>query len=247
MAQRPKKKTKSKYVFTLKGIDLMKVNAKFDINTSCNIPSNSHIHPDNTTDLSTLQATKSLHVAQPMEISFLDQSKRLRMCTVSSVDLENGPRWCWWCKHQFDSPPWGCPMGINASISEKTYVSSISKTSYTLREKTLKSDDGVCTYITDGMFCTVNCCRAWVEDNTENPDYELSPFLLTKMYRQVCVNYNKDLPVAAPHWRLLERFGGYLSIHKFRENFQKVEYVYMGQTNVRSISRGHCFEEKLKF
>ena len=49
----------------------------------------------------------------------------------------------------------------------------------------------------------------------------------------------------AGHWRLLEEYGGPLSITKFRENFQKIEYEYKGVCQpFKSI--GHAYEEKIK-
>jgi len=247
-----KSKSKSKYLFTLKNIDVMRINAKYGINSSCNIPCMSHIHPDNTTDLSSLRETTHLKNREPEKISFLDESKRLRSCTLCSVDFKDGHRWCWWCQHPFDSAPWGCPLRIDGVIGTRTYISSISKTKYTLREKKASNSDNECSYITDGMFCSVNCCAAWAKAHKKDPTYMQTPFLLHKMYNQVKGLTGKKcarLPPAAPDWRLLERFGGYLSIHQFREDFDKITYNPLGTTKTKVAFKpiAHCFEEKLKF
>ena len=57
------------------------------------------------------------------------------------------------------------------------------------------------------------------------------------------------LPPAAPHWRLLMRFGGHLTINEFRENMTKVSYCDKGttRTNVLYNPISRCYEEKLKF
>ena len=54
---------------------------------------------------------------------------------------------------------------------------------------------------------------------------------------------------SAPHWRLLEEYGGYLTITKFRENFNKILYEYRGIINpeIYFKSIGHIYEEKIKF
>jgi hypothetical protein len=50
---------------------------------------------------------------------------------------------------------------------------------------------------------------------------------------------------SAPHWRLLEEYGGDLNIEEFRKSFSKVEYENRGVYKpFRSI--GVAFEEKLK-
>ena len=61
-------------------------------------------------------------------------------------------------------------------------------------------------YVTDGMFCSINCCKAWAVSNKKNNMYSQTPFLLHKMYNQVRGKSDDwiDLPPAAPDWRLLE-------------------------------------------
>jgi hypothetical protein len=251
------KKSKSKYIFALKGIDVLKIMSKYGINVSSNIQSISHIHPDNTTDLTSLRESNSFFKQnEPEKFSFLDEAKRLRSCTQSQVDYENGKRWCWWCKHQFDTPPWGCPIRLKSSIKNVNYLSAISKTNYSLVEKHELNNNNECVYITDGMFCSINCCLSWANDKKQDVDYTNSLFLLSKMYRQVSrkkITDTVNLPTAAPDWKLLERFGGYLTIHQFREDFDKIEYLKAGTTihsepvNVQFAPISHCFEEKLKF
>ncbi len=247
------RKSKSKYVFTLHGIDLMKIHMHYGINISCNIPTMNNIHPDNTTDLSSLSEVTCLKQKVSEKLTFLDESKRLRSCTLAYADFENSPRWCWWCKHMFDAPPWGCPLRIEASIIERKYTSAISKTSYTLREKEESDINKEIMYVTDGMFCSINCCKAWAVSNKKNNMYSQTPFLLHKMYNQVRGKSDDwiDLPPAAPDWRLLERFGGYLSIHQFRQDFDKIEYIPMGISETQIVVKfrpiARCFEEKLKF
>ncbi len=251
------KKSKSKYLFVLRKIDVMKIMSKYAINVSSNIPSISHIHPINTTDLTSLRESTFLKHREPEKMTFLDEAKRLRSCTLSKIDFEKGKRWCWWCKYPFDTPPWGCPIKLKSAINTVDYLSSISKTKYNIVEKRETDNKNACVYITDGMFCSVNCCSGWIEDNKKKTEYSQSAFLLLKMYRQI---NNKRLiespvvPTAAPDWRLLERFGGYLSIHQFREDFDKIEYLPAGTTvdstdvvQVKFNPVAHCFEEKLKF
>lgn len=238
---------RNKYVFTLNNIDVIKVCRQYGINSPCNIETS--LKPDNTTDLSSLRES-SMKNQTPEKMSFLDQSKRLRSCTLSKIDFDNTDYWCWWCKHSFDTPAWGCPLKIQAHINTTSYTSSISKTFYTLREKQLLQNN-TCTYITEGVFCSVNCCRAWAEHKENEPGYEHSLFLLKKMYNQIknsaTQSSHSELPSAAPDWRLLDRFGGYLNINKFREDIDKIDYTFLGKTMIAKNPVSYCFEEKLKF
>ena len=259
MSNKTNKKSKSKYIFLLRQIDVLKVMSKYGIRVSSNLPSVSHVHPDNTTDLTSLRDSSHSFLKQkePDKISFLDESKRLRSCTLSQIDYKNGKRWCWWCKHQFDTPPWGCPIRLKSAVKRVNYLSAISKTKYSLVEKReIDEESNTCMYITDGMFCSINCCTSWAHDNKRESNYVQSLFLLLKMYRQVsrkAFTEIVNLPTPAPDWKLLERFGGYLSIHQFREDFDKIEYLPVGVTthsppvHVKFMPTAHCFEEKLKF
>ena len=53
----------------------------------------------------------------------------------------------------------------------------------------------------------------------------------------------------APHWRLLEQYGGNLNIIKYRDGFNKVDYEYHGYTKKlpNFLPLGSMFEEKIKF
>ena len=54
---------------------------------------------------------------------------------------------------------------------------------------------------------------------------------------------------SAPNWRLLQEYGGYLTISKFRENLNKIIYEYRGIINPEIYFKtiGHIYEEKIKF
>ena len=240
------KKKKSKYNFRLKNIDVIKINARYGLSISNNIPSESHVNPSNTTDLSQLDGTGSS--SSPSTIKFMDETKRVLTCTLSSIDFEKGDRFCWWCKHCFDSIPLGCPIEILPDIQETTYVSTISKNTYTIRSKKIKND---VVYLTDGMFCSINCVRAWIEDHSKDEMYSQSMDLLVKMHSNFKPFSGKghSIPPASPNWRILTRFGGYVSIRSFRENLDKISYEHRGTNRQKVLFNpiSTCFEEKLKF
>ena len=103
-------------------------------------------------------------------------------------------------------------------------------------------------YSTDGIFCSFNCCKAFIKDNKHNKLYENSDMLLNKLYQDM---YNVKCIVInpAPHWRLLVEYGGYLTIQQFRDNFNKTTYESHGVIRNTDIFKpiATLFEEKLNF
>ncbi len=142
----------------------------------------------------------------------------------------------------------------------KKYHSHISRDTYTIKEnvttkrrKELNESEQLSLkigeyYETDGVFCSFNCCQSWINDSKHNRLYDRSTMLLTKMYNTM-MGTKMNIVSPAPHWRVLEQYGGYLNIIKFRESFNKVDYECHGNTKPvpKFLPLGILFEEKIKF
>lgn len=190
-----------------------------------------------------------------------------------NIDLENPSNsWslyredipdCWWCRHPIPKNciPIGCPINFNPSIVSKTFYSEISKDTFTIREKIpnskidsldLKNNNTICIknknyYNVDGIFCSFNCCKAWILDNKHNSIYDNSDKLLVHMYNQIFDQKIKNI-TPADDWKLLKnKGGGILDIETFRNNFNKVTYEYHGHIKDLQKNINHLFEQKLKF
>jgi len=201
--------------------------------------------------------------------SFLDESKKNHQCVVtmkSYITREELPRstnlHCFWCRHSFTTIPIGCPIEYVPPRASKAYHSEITKDLYVLRgnvtqtqydefhEKQLADYNMIENdfYLMDGLFCSFNCCLAYVKANSTNPLYMDSEFLLNKIYIDLFGNHCMSL-VEAPSWRLLKSYGGHITIEEFRKNFYKVEYndfeniVYPMQ---KSKFIGFLFEKQIK-
>ena len=74
--------------------------------------------------------------------------------------------------------------------------------------------------------------------------YANSESLLIKMYNDI---YKTNILIIEPasNWRLLTDYGGILTIEKFRESFNKIEYEPHGIIHQKFI--GRIFEENIKF
>lgn len=257
-----KRVKKSKYMFTLEGVNTTRINNTYGIE----IPGDMEIIDEklsvNTTKLTELNTDKGT----PEVISFLDEAKRLHTCHISMIDFQskmdvNLLRYhCFWCRHPFDTRPIGCPIKYVSSQAVKKYHSHISRDAYTIKENVtnkrrqiLESDERILVkvgeyYETDGVFCSFNCPQAWINDNKHDRRFDNSTMLLMKMFN----HYNGTRMVTispAAHWRTLEQYGGHQNIMKFRDGFNKVDYECHGNTKPvpNFLPLGTLFEEKIRF
>lgn len=195
---------------------------KIDIKYNINIKSN--IDTNNTimkkTNLEDLANTGHKHVI------FFDEAKKKKKCSITmlhhitnSIIDKKTDIHCFWCKHSFQTHPIGCPIKFNDKHQ----------------------------YICDGVFCSFNCCMSFIIDNQHNPYYENSIHLLYNIYKTISRSNNKI--EQAPNWRLLDIFGGHLTISQFRDSFYKVEYID-SDTKLHTLPTllpiGSIFEERLK-
>ena len=273
--KKSRKTNSKKYIFTLHNINTEKLDQKYDITLISNIFSTSEKPPNNITkitELSEMNPNNSSNI-----VSFLDETKRIYQCNISMIDFTSGKDTdflkylCFWCRHSFDSRPIGCPIRYISNRATKKYYSEVSKDNYTIKENitcfkknmldtkqsfifipinnisTINIDKKE-YYETDGIFCSFNCCIAFIKDNKHNVLYEHSESLLSKLYFDIIGV--KDIVInPAPHWRLLIEYGGNLSINQFRDNFNKNKYQYHGIIRNQDIFKpiGSLFEEKINF
>lgn len=94
---------------------------------------------------------------------------------------------CYWCCHRFDGPPLGLPV------------------------KAFPAENGF--YVT-GCFCSTACASAFNLDSRDSHDTVCDrQAMLAAMARLI---HGSDDVRAAPDWRALTKFGGYMGIEQFR-------------------------------
>lgn len=253
---KPKKTKQSKFMFTLKNVNMRSIDEKYRFIVGTDITdTDMPINATKLTELGTERATPEL-------ISFLDEAKRSHTCHVSMIDHSTQVdvsmlRYdCYWCRYPFDTRGIGCPVRYIPSQAVKTFYSEISRDTRTIKEnitdkrRTILNDPRVFVekadyYETDGVFCSFNCCQAWIDDNKHDSLYDPSHSLLIKMYCDM-MNVKAVEIKAAPHWRLRRESGGHYTHLTFREGFGKVEYDYCG-TFFKFRPIGRMYEEKLHF
>ena len=245
-----------KRTFTLKNVDLKVTNAKYGLVIISNIEKET---PNST---KTTKITDLFTNDVEMSISFLDENKKNYKCSVSMIDWSRHKTLpdvtsikCFWCKHSFGTKPIGCPISFCNSMIEKSYTSHITKDKYFMKEnigtKKLEmtkelSDIEIIPikkdyYLTDGCFCSFNCCLAFIKDHNHDLFYKDSQSLLHSMYYQM-IGKKAGKLLAAPHWRLLTDFGGNLTIQEYRQSFNVIDYEFM--FTVRDIGQNSNSEIK---
>jgi len=253
-----KKDIKKKHTFVLKNINNVEVDKKYGISMSTNLEYKECM-PENTTAIDDLQCNK-----QSFFIPFVDESKRHCITMIDSITNKSiQSHCCFWCRHNFNTIPIGCPIKYVNNKIIKLHTSEITKEKYVVSHEitrkeysnTMSVDSDTKTicndyYETDGSFCSFNCCLAYIDDNVHNAVYHFSKNLLMKMYADIYES-NKIVKInPAPSWRLLKEYGGFMNIQEFRDSF--TNYVYINNDcHISKLPRvmpvGYIFEEHIIF
>lgn len=243
--------SKPKFPFILQNIDINRIDKKYNLCVQTNI----HIDdiqtcPANTTNISDLTISHSS----------IDDTKKHCITMLDSISKQTIQQtFCFWCKHPYDSYPIGCPLEYVPNKRMYIHTSEITDEQYAIYEKVSKyseaNDDSSTRntlihnyYITDGTFCSFNCCMAYITDHTHLSTYHKSTHLLHRMYSDLYGQVSKINP--APHWRVLKSFGGFMDIHEFRNSFSTHLYIQQDKTITsipKMIAVGHIFEEQYIF
>lgn len=222
------------------------------------------------TEMRTKIADLSQKSKEQQSFSFLDESKKEHLCVLTMVGHmdhcvlpEKTTLCCFWDRHPFEFRPIGCPIQFIPDRIVKNYYSEITKDNYTLRENIsevqMKQNQEYYHknhmelqkrnfYVTDGIFCSFNCCLAFIQENYQNPLYTYSENLLNNMYVQ-CFGDRAQPVIPASSWRLLKAYGGNLSIEDYRKSFYKIDYKDIDNIvfpQIRCKTMGVLFEKQIR-
>lgn len=187
-------------------------------------------------------------------ISFHDEFNKIHNCCISILNFSNVQNYCcFWDRNEFSTKPFGCPLEYKPKSVTRTYNSEISKDTFTVRESisinqilakdiNLSINQSPDYYETDGIFCSPECMLAFAIENKNIPLYEKSVCLIHKL----CDDIFHHTIIPAPSWRLLEKYGGILTIEKFREGFSQVDFEFKSLYKPCFKPIGFIYEEKIK-
>lgn len=121
---------------------------------------------------------------------------------------------CWWDSHEFEGVPVGCPV---------------------------RHDENRGRFWCEGFFCSWSCVRAYagvyVKDLVTR---NMIPLWIKKLSGDRSRN---GISAPAPHWCVLARFGGNMSIEEFRENAGGKIHVVPHRDNVCLLGHDVFIEE----
>jgi len=159
-------------------------------------------------------------------IDIIDNDKQIHSCTI----LNNNKK-CFWDKHDITSKCIiSCPLKLKPPQIIKIYKHPVSNERYTIKENVSTSIEmqGIdAKHLIDkylsiekqieavDTFCSFNCCLSYILDNQHDPTFINSENILRYMWDEICPNIKL---VPAPSWRLIEGFGGNMSIQEFRNH-----------------------------
>jgi hypothetical protein len=169
------------------------------------------------------RARKVTTLDTPTKDKVMDtETKKMVQYVSSTVNLARGKRYrCWWCTLSIEDEPIGCPINVLHEQGQKTYS-------------------------TDGVFCSFNCVKAYINDK-ERLDvmYKNSHVLLGHM---VCDMNGSISPVSvepAPDKRLLTDYGGYMTKEQYRHCFSRMLYTEKGVIKMYPTTSIFQEEEKI--
>ena len=210
-------------------------------------------------DLSNVDRQKIKHnhgIETNEKIKLYDEIKHVKELWTFPRKIKEGTR-CHWDHHSFDGIGIFCPLSYRpkqvAKISQgeiKTKINS-ETTNYTIKENIPKSKD-ISTFLkkdniiqitdayyeVDGVFCSPECCLAFINEEKSKAGgskYSDSERLLHFMLELT----TRITPASS--FRLLEAYGGTLTIEQFRKNNKSIKYEYYGTTVLIS----HLFDKKI--
>ena len=171
--------------------------------------------------------TDTQHRCKKNVTYFVDPHKNVSKYWVHMVDVHDygalpiyTSKPCWWCRHSFSCRPLGIPIEY---YPHEPSLPTKSPRAVALRKANLpiESND---FFITDGMFCSFPCTKAFIHDRRDESKYSnawtLLPLLYTKLTNRLTI------PISdAPHWKMLKDYGGHLLIDEFRKAFGKLDYI----------------------
>lgn len=201
---------RKQHIFKLSGVNPDEIDKQyFKLNN--NLSTVEKYIPQQSTKISELH-----HFNQ--NITVVDELKNTHNAKISTVAMHTSRLNCFWDRHPIltDKVVY-CPVEKIQHPQIKIYNSYINNKSYKIQDS-VNLPVEYNHYYVDGVFCSIECCLAYIEENRTNPLYQYSEYYLRDIF---ALNDQKS----APHWRLLEVYGGNMSIEEFRKSFTNTIYT----------------------
>jgi hypothetical protein len=198
------------------------------------------------------QRQKNITTLKPIKNKILDlETKRhFNYLSITTKTVKDKIYNCWWCTLPIENDPIGCPLSMQQSTFRKgsstPHKAPIRKGDDEENAFCTASTESVITYYTDGLFCCLNCIKAYIMESGEHDaKYKDSIRLLAMM---ACDNEQIQDPLTinpSPPWRFLQQYGGHLTVDQYREMIGRMIYKEKGIVQIKPITT--LYEEDEKF
>lgn len=202
---------KKQYLFKLSGVQPEEVERQYNFKTNSDLSLTETFIPCQSTKITELQNFKH-------NITIVDELKNVHNAKISTVyNHSNRELCCFWDRHPFTGEPIYCPVEKVQQPLIKQYVSSINGKTYKIQDS--MQQPKLQEYYVDGVFCSIECCLAFIEANKFDPIYQNSEYYLREIFNNLADQKH------APSWRLLSVYGGNMTIEEYRKSFINTIYI----------------------
>ena len=127
---------------------------------------------------------------------------------------------CWHCREIFKTSPIGAPLKYYKHTTDLKKIEIVN--THLLRAKMpLDQND---FFETEGIFCSFSCCKTWCTEKAYiDIRYKDSGLLLELLYYKLFGKIGDIEPAGS--WKLINKWGGHLTIDEFRSSFCKLAYT----------------------
>lgn len=164
----------------------------------------------------TVQRPKNTTIVSKNKVVWTDKDETKRTINFRSVQttIVDGVKYsCWWCRLPIDNHPIGCPL-------------------------TKKGD----VYSTEGVFCSVNCVKAYLLEYCENnAKYHNSFMLLGLMAKELLKKTDPShtgpvIITPSPPWYFLKNYGGDLTPEQYKKKIGNMLFGLKGVIKTHPIT-----------
>lgn len=237
-----KKKDNEDLSFTLRNIDLTKIDKEFNMNDMKNIGISSDLVFDEVNEGTSLEKLGISSLKREPITTIVQKEKTKLQTFITMIGYNNGVKLplkpsipCFGCHRIFTTVQLGIPIDYHPSIyhskNDYTKIKNITVNERQKLQTDVSNNIDVMEYFdTDGIVCSFNCMISVIEDNP-SPLYKKTPSLIPKMYKMIFGEYPKEKIIKSPNWRLREEYGGPLSDEEFVANLQTIQFTDMHQVD----------------
>ena len=194
------------------------------------------------------QRQKNITTLKPIKNKILDlETKRhFNYLSITTKIVKDKIYNCWWCTLPIENYPIGCPLSMQSFRKNNSITFSEMDQALKKQEKEQEKEQEQITFYTDGLFCCLNCIKAYIMERGEyDAKYKDSIRLLAMM---ACDNEQIQDPLTispSPPWRFLQQYGGHLTVDQYREMIGRMVYKEKGIIQIQPITT--LYEEDEKF